>query len=372
MQMNLADKIKAAGVAGAGGAGFPSHVKAASKVSCVIANGAECEPLLYSDQELMRLYPEKIVEGLILLRKSTGASDAFFATKSVYKDIVDLYEKIAEKLKEFKVFRLGNFYPSGDEHVLVHEVTGSVIPEGGIPLEIGAVVQNVQTLYQIADAARDIPVTRRMVTVTGEVNNPGVYELPLGTTLADAIYLASGLKRKDVAIIEGGPMMGILVNDDSVPVKKTTSGFIVLPEDHVLVKRRKMPFSFHLRMTLAACCQCRECTDLCPRHLLGHSLEPHKVMRAFYYGMDEPAEQITQAFLCCLCNVCETYACNMGLSPRLLFADLREKLPQKGVKNPHRKKIEKPLDEQKFTRVPKDRLIPRLGLEEYSSHLHFI
>jgi Na+-translocating ferredoxin:NAD+ oxidoreductase RnfC subunit len=263
-------------------------------------------------------------------------------------------------------------YPSGDEQILVYECTGRIVPEGGIPLDVGVVVDNVETLYNVHMATRGRPVTHRTVTVNGEVRHPAVFRLPVGTSYRDAIAAAGGthLSDDEAAMIDGGPMMGAIRFGLDHPVRKTTGALIVLPRDHAFIVRRTRPQATETRITMAACCQCRECTDLCPRWLLGHDLEPHKVMRAIVYRNTVPASQLTQAHICCLCGVCEIIACPLALSPRNVFAMVREQLKAQKVPNPHHRKPERVRDAYEYTKIPKMRSLARTGLLGYYGHLH--
>ena len=154
--MSLAEKIFDAGVVGAGGAGFPSHIKAKSSVEIVIANGSECEPLIHKDYELMLHFPEEITNGLGLLIESTSAKKSFFGVKEKNTKAISAIENYLDG--RTKITKLGDFYPSGDEFELVYEATGRLIPPAGIPLDIGCVVNNVETLYNIHLAEKKIPV----------------------------------------------------------------------------------------------------------------------------------------------------------------------------------------------------------------------
>ncbi|MBM4353613.1 MAG: electron transport complex protein RnfC [Deltaproteobacteria bacterium] len=368
MGNGISDAIKQAGVVGAGGAGFPTHVKAESRVDTVVANGSECEPLLHSDQALMLEYPKEIVAGLEQMMQATGASRGILALKARYVEQVEAFRMLLSSHPDVTLAELGNFYPSGDEQSLVYETTGRIVPEGGIPLNVGVVVDNVETLYNVHQAMKGIPVTERTVTVVGEVRSPGVYRYPVGTTVADAIRMCGGTTVPDVAVIDGGPMMGRIGFGLAGVIRKTTSGLIVVPADHPFVIRRTLPVNMELLRTVSMCCQCRECTDLCPRYQLGHDLEPHKVMRAVITRSENPPHQVTQAHICCQCGICETIACPLGLSPRNVFAMVRRELAAKGVRNPHHRKPEQVRVAYAYTKLPKERALARTGLSQYDGH----
>lgn len=371
MSQAILDAIREAGVVGAGGAGFPTHVKVQAKVDTVIANGSECEPLLQSDQSLMVAHAAEILRGLQLVMEATGAERGIVALKAIYEEPIAAFNKLLPKYPEVKLHTLGSFYPSGDEQSIVYETTGRIVPEGGIPLNVGVVCDNVETLYNVARAWGGAPVTHRTVTVLGEVRHPGVWRFPVGTPVSEAIRTAGGTELTELAVIDGGPMMGaISFNADGV-IRKTTSGLIVTPKDHPHVVRRALPVNMELIRTISMCCQCRECTDLCPRYLLGHDLEPHKVMRAVITRSEVPPAQLTQAHICCLCGICETVACPLGLSPRNVFAQVRQELRAKGVPNPHHRVPEEVRFAYPYTKIPKERVLARCQMTNYYGHFHY-
>ncbi|MEQ8170734.1 MAG: SLBB domain-containing protein, partial [Candidatus Eremiobacterota bacterium] len=203
--------VREAGIVGAGGAGFPTYVKYNACVDTVIVNAAECEPLLRVDQQLAARETEKLLKGLELACIATGASRGIVGIKGKYKKAISSIENVL-KTAEFSVpiaiHLLKNYYPAGDEHVLVYDVTGKIVPEGGIPLEVGVVVNNVNTLLNVADSMKGLPVTDRPLTITGEVQKPVTVRLPVGTSVRDAIAVAGGATVKDFVVVSGGPMMG--------------------------------------------------------------------------------------------------------------------------------------------------------------------
>ena len=369
MSGHIEQRVREAGIVGAGGAGFPTHVKVASTVDTVIANGAECEPLLRCDKAVMRARGDRVLTGLRLLAEATGAKRAVLALKGHYADVVEEVRQAAWRVfPEAEIHTLDNYYPAGDEQVLVTEVTGRVIPEGGIPLQVGVVVNNVITLAQLADAVEQgKPVTRRVLTVGGEVARPLTCELPVGTSMADAVARAGGATVPRWVIVEGGPMMGRVVTDPTEPITKKTSGVIVLSADHPMVLRKQITTKREATLAHATCCQCRMCTDLCPRFNLGHRIEPHLTMCVLLaQGLAEPPpEHVASAFLCCLCGVCEVMACPLHLSPRRVYEQLRADLFAAKQQNPLRNEDCTPNPFHKQRRIPLPRLISRLGLDDY-------
>lgn len=365
MSTNLVDIVKSAGIVGAGGATFPTHVKIDATVDTVIVNGAECEPLLRVDQQLMDVRAADLLAALKALMDHTKASKGIIGLKKHYVKAIASLQKELPKYPTIELGILDNFYPAGDEQTLVYETTGRIVPEGGIPLNVGTLVTNVETLLNIYDMmTEEKPVIDKYITVTGEVKKPITTQVPLGITVREALQLAGGPTIDDFVIINGGPMMGKIVDIDSY-ITKGTKGLIVLPKDHYLISSKTRSYEDSLRLAQAACMQCSLCTEVCPRHALGHHLEPHKLMRLAAYGstLDKNTPAST-AFLCCQCALCQ-YACVMDLQPWKVNAYIKGELQKAGMKNPHHEqpKAADPFKAQKHFNV--FRLIARLGLSKY-------
>jgi len=361
--MSIVDQVRKAGVVGAGGAGFPTWRKMGARAECVIANGSECEPLLRVDQQLMTLYACEIVEGMKLAMQSTGATKGIIALKEKYHKAVIALEGCPGR-DGIDIHLLENYYPAGDEQALVCDVLGKIVPEGGIPIDIGVVVQNVGTLVNTYRASKGQPVTHRWLTVTGAVREPKTIIAPVGTSVADAIAAAGGATAAPYAAIDGGPMMG---SESTGVVMKTTTSLIVLPVDHKLVRYKRKPIDHDVKIARSACEGCRFCTDLCPRFLLGHALEPHAIMGAVAYQAVEEIDPliVAQSYLCCQCGLCGMYACPTMLSPERIIKALVGNLRDAGAAQLHRRKQLEPHPERRFRRPPVHSLVTRFQLEEY-------
>lgn len=367
--MELLDQIFKAGVVGAGGAGFPTHVKLKCSVEYLLVNAAECEPLMQTDKYIMRHNAEEIIEALEVMAPLVGADKVKIAIKETYEKEINSLERAIKKLNsKVELFYLKSVYPAGDEHVIVYEVTGRVIPPGGIPLNVGAVVSNVATVLNIYDAMKGQNVTDKVVTVTGEVGNPSLLSVPIGTSVLECIKAAGCLTIKDYCVIMGGPMMGrILTSKEAFyrSITKTDGGIIVLPENHYIRARASLSLQHIINQTKSACIQCSYCTEMCPRYLMGHPLRPHKIMRAISMSQDFTEEVFKEALLCSECGICEMYACPMGISPRLVNIMVKKELRQRGIKFSTDEEII--LHEERDSRqVPVSRLVQRLDLGKYS------
>ena len=325
--MELLQKILDAGVVGAGGAGFPTHVKLDTKVDCLLINAIECEPLLYTDKYIMNNFATDVVDGVDLAANHLGATQVYIGIKRTNeKEISSIQKAIDERNSKAKIFPVDNYYPSGDEHMLVYEITGKTVPQGGIPLDVGIVVSNVGTMRDIFKASKDEAVTHKFLTVTGEVANPTVIFVPIGTSFEECIQACGGPTISNYKVISGGPMMASIYEkeeESNLFVTKTTSGIILIKEDKNFNATLKETHLGHvLNRAKAACIRCRLCTDLCPRHLIGHRLHPHRIMRSMAASnfkkeyVIENQEVLKEALICCECSICETYACPMELLPR--------------------------------------------------------
>jgi len=363
------DIIKEAGVVGAGGAGFPTHIKLDGSVDTLIINAAECEPLINVDKLLLEFNFETVYKGIETASGLVGAKRTIIAIKEKNKKAIDVIEAFPSGGFKFEIFKLGDFYPAGDEQVLVNEVTSKIVPEGGIPLQVGVVVINVETLLNIANALEGKKVIDKYVTVNGEVEKPMTLLVPVGTPVKKLIDYCGGVKGEDNAVLDGGPMMGKLIDPRDYAVRKTTKSIIVLPEDSIVIENKKRGISADLKRAQAICLSCRMCTDLCPRYLLGHDIFPDELMKRLYKGKlsNEDIKNFDFAYLCCDCGLCELYSCVMDLSARSIFNHIKDELVRLGIKNPHNRDELKVNEFRQFRKVPVSRLKKRLEIDKYRS-----
>jgi Na+-translocating ferredoxin:NAD+ oxidoreductase RnfC subunit len=356
--MNV-ERVESHGVVGAGGGGFPTAVKLRTKASIFLVNAAECEPLLHKDKELLKHQAEPMLKGLQVAMECVGASEAVIGIKNKYDDVMRALEP--QLPRGVRIAPLSDTYPAGDEFILVHDITGRVIPPGGLPKDVDAAVANVETLVNIG---LDRPVTHKYLTVAGAVKSPVTLRVPVGLSLADAIQAAGGATATPHAILLGGVMMARLAESPDQPITKTTGGIIVLPTTHTLVARHGAQWGQIARVGRSACDQCRFCTEMCPRYLLGHPIEPHAAMRALSFT-EPPNPTIAGTLYCCECNLCSLYACPEDLDPKNVCVESKPIARERGLVfkgapddvNVH------PLAEGR--RVPTKRLMARLGLNGF-------
>lgn len=362
----LRQAIRESGVVGAGGAGFPTYVKIDERANTIILNCAECEPLLKLHRQLLELYPYEIMKTFSQIADLVKADEAIIGIKKEYKATIKALNEYSSEFPKIRIHLLDGVYPMGDEVVLIYEATKKVVRPGGLPIEEGIAVFNVETIYNVYRTIEEKkPVTDKVVSVVAEVSNPITVRVPLGCTIAEVVALAGEITVKDPVYLVGGPMMGN-IGQASSPVTKTTNAILVLPNDHLLVQKKNSKVTIEINRAASICCQCQMCTDLCPRHELGHPIEPHLFMRAASNKDFQNINPFINTLFCSSCGVCELYSCPQGLSPRSLMAEYKTGLRKAGVKIPTGI-IPKPIKESRnYRKVPEERLEARLGLNQYN------
>ncbi|MDV5169049.1 4Fe-4S dicluster domain-containing protein [Photobacterium rosenbergii] len=358
--------VQQAGVVGAGGAGFPTYVKLDCQVDLVLANGAECEPLLYKDQVLMQQWGHELCGGMLLAMKQVGASRGVIGIKKKNADTIAILEPLLPENIEFLL--MDDVYPAGDEVELVFHATGQRIPAGGLPKDIGVLVNNIESFINVFRAANGHPVTDTMITVHGEVVAPYSAWLPLGMTYREAVELAGGMTAQDCIVVEGGPMMGAVTADFDKPITKVSSGLLVLPRTSRIARIKLRSEADLRRIGKAACDQCSLCTSMCPRNLLGYPIKPHLAMRSLQVSGSNNLSYSLAAQACSECNLCTMWSCPEGLDPSRVCATTKRVLREhQQWQSPDELQAQTtevhPLRE--YRGVPTKRLARRLELTDY-------
>ena len=252
----IVEIVKNAGIVGMGGAGFPTSVKLApgKPIEAVLLNGCECEPMLTADHKLLLGYADEVIYGLKAVMKAVEAPKGIIVIEDNKPDAVELLQARTADMENIEVVVARTKYPQGAEKMLIKRVLGRMVPSGGLPADVGAVVCNVSTVKAISDAIQlGMPLIERVVTVTGErIKNPGNYLVKVGTSVKEVIDYCGGLTGDDVTVKMGGPMMGMLLPDLDVGVIKGTNGIIAYDTDH---------------SQAVACIKCGRCVDVCPMEL---------------------------------------------------------------------------------------------------------
>ena len=277
----IIDKIAAAGIVGLGGACFPTHVKLlpppGKKAEVLIVNGVECEPYLTCDHQLMLEHGEEIMIGIQILKKALGVDRAIIGIENNKKDAIEHMTKLANASLGVEVLPLKLKYPQGGEKQLIDACIGRQVPSGALPIEVGAVVDNVATIYAVYEAVqKNKPLISRVITVTGKkVAKPGNYLVRFGTPIEEVIALAGGVPVDTGKIIGGGPMMGRAMDHiENMPANKRLSGLLFLPEAE------------SIRPDEENCIRCGKCVQACPM-----GLEPYLLQRLSQLEMWEDCEK---------------------------------------------------------------------------------
>lgn len=365
----MLDMIFQAGVVGAGGAGFPTHVKYKARAEVFLVNAIECEPLLRTDRYMVEAHAPEIVSAALEIKNHLGAERAVIGVKEHNTSMVDALKRAAEG-RDIQLYLSPSVYPAGDEQNLIHCVTGRVVPTGGLPLDVGCVVSNVSTVFQVYEALQGRPVTDKVLTIGGAVKHPMTVSAPVGTPLELLPGLAGG-PTGDCVYIIGGPLMGRVAESlEGESVTKTTGGLLAIPRGAALLERKVVSPSREARLARAVCCQCSMCTQLCPRNAMGLNVQPHKVMRALAAGnCGLIGGETNGLWSCCDCGICTYYACNFGLHPSRMMQLYKDRMRQEGVRPVKETRYEPQGFDTK--RLPTGRLLSRLGLEEYDADAPF-
>jgi len=290
------EKILAGGIVGMGGATFPSHIKVnvpkGKKADVLIINGAECEPYLTSDHQLMLEKSEELIVGTRILMKALDVNKAIIGIENNKKDAIDKLSALADKEDGISVEALKVQYPQGGEKQLIKALINREVPSGKLPIDVGTVVHNVGTTFAVYEAVqKNKPLIERVITVTGKsVKEPGNFIARLGTPVSSLIEAVGGLPEDTGKVISGGPMMGKALNDLDIPVTKGTSGILILPEKESARAKSKV------------CIRCSKCVSTCPM-----GLEPFYLMTTIQRGMNDEAEK-NRILDCIECGSC-AYIC---------------------------------------------------------------
>lgn len=357
----MLERVRDIGVVGAGGAGFPSYKKLEANAEVVIMNAAECEPLLHKDKQVLTHFKSEVLAGMRACMDQVGAQRGVIGIKDKYTELIAELRTAAGPLG-IEVFELGDFYPAGDEFITVYEVTKRVIPPGGIPLDVGCLVMNVETFLNVH---RDEPVVDKFLSVAGHVPEPVTVKVPVGISFRDVLTnVGVDLETVD-AVLVGGVMMGKLMESWDEVVTRTTGALLCFPEGHRLPKRYRADAKERDLIGKSACDQCSFCTELCPRYLLGHPVEPHLAMRGLEFNMVGDALILGSQF-CCECNLCSLYSCPEDLFPKDACADNKVFMRAQKLQHPWTKKPDvKPHSMQEFRHIPVTSLMKKLGLNDF-------
>jgi electron transport complex protein RnfC len=283
------------GLVGMGGAGFPTHVKYSppegKTLEMVILNGAECEPYLTCDHRLMVEQPGRVILGLQAMMKAANVEQGFIGVELNKPDAIDALTTEAAGDPRIKVVPMAVKYPQGEEKMLIRAVTGRIVPAGGLPADVGVIVNNIATAVTLAGALADgLPLVGRVVTVTGAVQQPRNLKVPLGTLVAELVDFCGGFSGTPGRIVLGGPMTGPAQYRLDLPVVKNTSGVLVQERGQIKL------------LSSSTCVRCAHCVDVCPYNLMPclimNAIEANNLAQAEAYGLLDCRECGSCTFAC--------------------------------------------------------------------------
>ncbi len=340
-------------------------------IDTIIVDGTGYKPLLETDRFLLESKPGNILQGLAFLVRTSGAGKAIIAINEAYSNAISGLKASSEITDRIHVFPIGDFYPAGDECVLVYEATGRIVPEGGTAFDAGCTIIDVESVLNIYDAVTGgEPVTKKWLTCTGDVRLPSIVRAHIGTPLEDVLDLCGGVKCDDFAVIIGNPLTGRVETDMKAPVEKKTSGITVLSKDHMLVARKKTPLASVIRRSKSISRQDTVYTDLCPRYLLGYDIRVESILNQVHYGQVGTGESVVRGvFLCGECGLCDIYSGTPGRAPGLICAALKKKLIEKGYSPVFPDRMPVAHEMREGRKIPNGRISERLQLDAFSRAL---
>ncbi len=369
--MDLKEIMKNAGIVGAGGAGFPSYAKLADGADTLVVNGAECEPLLYTDYILLKKEMPMVLSGIKAVMDYAKIPCALLCVKE--HTAVRLKLKDGAKLSDRIILKtLPDVYPMGDEISLIYQATGRVVKPGNLPITSSVIVLNVETLYNVARAVKmGESVTEKYVTIGGDIPEAIVVKVPIGTSVAELFEKNSIEIPEGYTVLDGGPSMGKVIDPENAVITKTTKGLLILPDNCEAILSKYLDGEKSIARAETACCQCTRCTDMCPRHLLGYPLEPHKMVRTAKSAVTIMPEMVLSATLCCGCGICESLACCQGISPKAVINEYKALLGKNKMRYVGKDEVS-PAIERDWRMVPSERWANVLGVAKFDKLAKYI
>ena len=333
-------------------------------IHTIILNCAQYEPIVHIQELLLQKYTREIIRTFAKIGKTFNADNIIIAAGKKDTELIECLEDVVcdYPALSFKVY--DGAYPAGDEYVLTYELTGQVISADSSPIEEGIAIFNVESVYNMyRNVNEGVQETHKWVSILGEVEKPVTLRVPVGVNIGDIVKEAGKITCENPVYILGGPMSGKIGNKYS-RIDKSTDAVIILPEDHQVVYNKKTNSSIEIKRASSSCCNCMRCTDLCPRNLLGHPVDPHAFIRAASYKDMGNVDTYLNTMFCSSCGLCEMYSCIQGISPRLLLTEYKNGLKENGITK-HKASMKEVDSERKYRKISIKRLTSRLGLTRY-------
>ena len=372
MQTKLVELMKQASVVGAGGAGFPSYAKIADGADTLVVNAAECEPLTYTDLTLMRHHMPEIIRGVEIVLSETGMERGIVGMKTHtgkelgYTDGQVLGTNVT-------VCLLPDVYPMGDEISLIYETTGRLVQPGALPITQHVIVYNAETVYNIYRAVTEgAPVTEKWLSIGGDLKQGYIVRVPIGMRISELFEKLGITIPEGHVLIDGGPSMGKIIPLSGSVIRKTTKGLLILPDTIPAVVNQNRSPDEQRKIASSVCCQCSRCTELCPRHMLGYPIEPHRMVRSSVSIAKDDPILIQTAQVCCSCGICSVAACCQGISPRAVINEYKGILAKNRVRFNANGKIYHPHPDRENRMMSSERWKELLGVKRFDKEGKFL
>ena len=333
-------------------------------IHTIILNCAQYEPIIHTSKLLLEKYAREIIRTFVKIGETFKIENIIVGAGRADIDIIEILEDIVSDFPSVQLKVYDGAYPAGDEYVLTYELTGQIVAADSSPIEEGIAVFNVESVYNMyKELDSDVHESHKWVCVTGEVEKPVTLRVPIGTKAVDVVKQAGNITCDNPVYLIGGPMSGTL-GSKHTRIDKTTDAIIILPEDHQVIYTKKTNSSIELKRAGSSCCNCMRCTELCPRNLLGHPVDPHGFIRAASYKDMGNLDKFLNTMFCSSCGLCEMYSCIQGLSPRLLLTEYKKGLKENGIITV--KATQNDVEEdRKYRKISIKRLTSRLALSRY-------
>ena len=372
MQTKLVELMKQASVVGAGGAGFPSYAKIADGADTLVVNAAECEPLTYTDLTLMRHHMPEIIRGVEIVLSETGMERGIVGMKThTGKELGYTDGQVLGK--NVTVCLLPDVYPMGDEISLIFETTGRLVQPGALPITQHVIVYNAETVYNIYRAVTEgAPVTEKWLSIGGDLKQGYIVRVPIGMRISELFEKLGITIPEGHVLIDGGPSMGKIIPLSGSVIRKTTKGLLILPDTIPAVVNQNRSPDEQRKIASSVCCQCSRCTELCPRHMLGYPIEPHRMVRSSVSIAKDDPILIQTAQVCCSCGICSVAACCQGISPRAVINEYKGILAKNRVRFNANGKIYHPHPDRENRMMSSERWKELLGVKRFDKEGKFL
>lgn len=333
-------------------------------IHTIILNCAQCEPLIHTSRLLVEKYTREIIRTFAKIGKNFESENIIVAIGKADKDTIELLEDIVSDHPSVKLKVFDGAYPAGDEYVLTYELTGQVISADSSPIEEGIAIFDVESVYNMyMELEKGIHASHKWVSVLGEVESPVTLRVPIGMKAEDVVKKAGRITCDNPVYLIGGPVSG-KPGTKYTRINNTTDAIIILPEDHQVICSKKTNSSVELKRAFSSCCNCMRCTELCPRNLLGHPVDPHGFIRAASCSAMENTDKFLNTMFCSSCGLCEMYSCVQGISLKNIMTEYKEGLIENGITKYHTD-LNKISDDRKYRKISIKRLTSHLALTRY-------